>query len=234
MMEIHAIHGFLGLPSDWQLFNFPKLHAYNLTDPAIAPSQDGLWGWAKRFNHYAQPKQGILLGYSLGGRLAMHALLENPNQWKGAIIVSSHPGLKTEKEKAARIQADSAWAERFEKEPWEKVIQDWNAQPVFAGMSFKREEKLFSRKDLGHQLRHFSRGQQDDLSKTIQNFQLPILWICGQLDPLFKAAAKDLNFSHPLSRVEFVEGAAHRVPWEQPDQFLKVTQSFINEVSSCL
>lgn len=235
MIEIHALHGFLGLPSDWNVFNLSCLHSYDLAEPAIVPSSDGFWGWAKRFNQIAMPNNGILLGYSLGGRLAMHALLDDPAKWKGGIIVSSHTGFKTEKEKTIRLKSDTAWAERFENEPWEDVIRDWNLQPVFGGFDFPimRKENQFSRKNLGHLLRNFSRGYQDDLSITIQNFQQPILWICGKLDTNLLAGAKDLNFNHPLSRVEVVEGAAHRVPWEQPKKFFKLIQSFISEVSSC-
>lgn len=235
-MELHAIHGFLGLPEDWHKFKMPSMRTYNLSDPEIAPGQDGFWGWAKRFNCHTLPSHGILMGYSLGGRLAMHALLDNPARWKAGIIISSHTGYKKDHERAARLAADAAWADRFENERWEKVLSDWNAQPVFAGMDFPmiRHEHQFSRKELGSILRLCSRGHQDDLSASIQNFQLPILWICGKLDPTFPAAAKNLHFSHPLSRVEIVEGAAHRVPWEQPEKFLKIIQSFINEVASCL
>ncbi len=236
MTEIHAIHGFLGLPTDWNLFNFSKLHAYNLTNPSIAPAADGFWGWAKRFNQEVQPKEGFMLGYSLGGRLGLHALLDRPNHWKGAIIVSSHTGFKTEKERMTRLQVDAEWADLFEKEPWEKVLQMWNIQSVFGGVDYPlmRQEKLFSRKHLADQLRFGSRGHQDDLSKPVQNLQMPLLWICGELDPTFHQVAKELSFAHPLSRIEIVHGAAHRVPWEQPHKFIKIVHSFINEVISCL
>lgn len=236
MLEIHAIHGFLGLPADWNVFNFPRLHAYDLTDAAIIPSSDGLWGWAQRFNAHITSTNDILLGYSLGGRLALHALLENPAKWKAGIIISSHTGLQSEREKNARIHADTDWAKRFETESWESVVGEWNDQPVFGGIAspFIRQENQFSRKHLGHLLRHCSCGYQDDLSVTLQNIQLPILWISGQLDIPYRTAAKALDFSHPLSRVEIVESAGHRVPWEQPEKFLKLTQSFINEVLSCL
>lgn len=236
MTEIHAIHGFLGLPTDWNLFNLTNLHAYDLNDPAIAPTSAGFWEWAKRFNEQVSPKNGVLLGYSLGGRLCMHALLDNPSKWKAAIIVSSHTGFKTEREKIARIQADSLWADRFEKEPWDQILKDWNEQPVFGGMDFviPRLEEHFPREKRGHLLRVCSRGHQDDLSMAIQNTTVPILWICGQLDTSFQAAARELRFGHPFSQVEIVEGAAHRVPWEQPEKFLKLIQSFIKEVSLCL
>lgn len=236
MIEIHAIHGFLGLPTDWNVFPFPSLHTYDLTHPAIAPSHDGFWGWAKRFNAFAKPREGILMGYSLGGRLAIHALLEDSSKWKGGIIISSHTGYRTEKEKKDCLQMDVQWADRFERENWDQLLKSWNQKPVFAGVDFPiaRKESQFSRQELGKQLRLFSRALQDDLFLSVQNFHLPILWICGELDQPFHAAAQSINFSNPLSRVEIIEKAAHRVPWEQPEKFSKLVQSFINEVSSCL
>lgn len=233
MFEIHALHGFLGLPTDWDVFNLPDLKAYDLADPALAPSFDGFWGWARRFNQMATPKNGILLGYSLGGRLAMHALLESPEKWKAGIFVSCHTGCKTEKEKFARIQTDEAWAKRFENEDWETVTQAWNSQPVFGGLDFPivRKEQHFSRENLAHLLRDFSRGHQDDLSVGMQNLPKPILCICGMLDVHFQTAFTDLKFAHPASRVEIIKRAAHRIPWEQPKKFIKLVQSFISEVS---
>lgn len=239
MIDIHAIHGFLSLPSDWETFNLTNLYTYDLTEAPIAPSSDGFWGWAKRFNHHCTTNvenHSLLMGYSLGGRLGLHALLENPAKWKAGIIISAHTGFKTEQEKINRIHADQVWAERFLNEPWQKVLHEWNSQSVFAGVDFpiRRQENQFSRKDLADQLRFFSRGNQDDLSQPIQNIPLPILWICGEKDINFSKAAAEINFTHPLSRVDIVEGAAHRVPWEKPEKFQKIIHSFINEVSSCL
>lgn len=238
-MEIHAIHGFLGLPTDWDQFNFQNLYAHDLTNTEIVPSTDGFWGWARRFNQKvlkdSKNNERILMGYSLGGRLAIHALLDNPSQWKAGIIISSHPGYKTESERSVCLQNDQAWAVRFENEPWDLVLQTWNAKPTFAGLEFPiiRHEDQFSRKQLAHQLRTCSRAYQDDLSKPLQNFRLPLLWICGKLDRNFVTSSKELNFVHPLSRVEIVEDAAHRVPWEQPEKFLNLIQSFKSEILSC-
>ncbi|WP_052436048.1 alpha/beta fold hydrolase [Neochlamydia sp. EPS4] len=236
MTKIHALHGFLGLPTDWQRFNLPNLHAYSLRRPSLAPAADGLWGWAKRFNRLAQPRHDdILMGYSLGGRLALHALLDNPNQWRAGIIISAHPGLTSKEEKIKRVQADKAWADRFGNDPWQDVIRDWNCQAVFGGKSFplKRSEHQFLRKNLQDQLKFFSTGHQDDLSEALKGLPLPILWISGQLDTKFLAKAHELTFSHPLSRVESIAHAGHRAPWEQSILFLKIIQSFIQEVLSC-
>ncbi|QLH34926.1 MAG: hypothetical protein HWD61_01270 [Parachlamydiaceae bacterium] len=90
-------------------------------------------------------RQWGLDGIFFRGRLALHALFDEPNKWKAGIIISSHTGFKKESDKAARLLIDNAWAERFENDAWEKVLKDWNSQPVFGGMDFsipRREEFL--------------------------------------------------------------------------------------------
>lgn len=236
--EIHALHGFLGLPTDWNVFKFPHVHQYDLQDPLTAPAEDGFWGWAKRFNHLMQqyrPDKRFFLGYSLGARLGLHALLENPSNWAGGIFVSAHPGFQKDEEKAARLKADHNWAQSFLTKPWPSLLKEWNAQAPFAGIDFPipRDESCFSRKNLADQLRLFSRGKQEDLSHAIQKIPFPLLWICGELDAYFCEAAKKLNFLHPLSKIVIVEGAAHRVPWEKPEKFKELTYSFIQEVLEC-
>ena len=155
--EIFALHGFLGSPSDWQLLEkaFPKakLHAVDLFDKRYSQS---LIDWAKSFNESAKQSNGkrILIGYSLGGRLALHALLDNPSLWSAAILISANPGLKSEQERSDRLASDSRWASRFLIESWDVLLDDWNKQPIFANdsFSFQRCEKDFSRAQLAEAL----------------------------------------------------------------------------------
>jgi 2-succinyl-6-hydroxy-2,4-cyclohexadiene-1-carboxylate synthase len=59
----------------------------------------------------------------MGGRLAMHALLESPELWSAAILVSANPGLPAADHpgRAQRMASDESWARRFESDPWEQV-----------------------------------------------------------------------------------------------------------------
>ena len=113
-MVITCLHGFLGNPRDW---DFLRDAGFEIETPPLD----------------AIPAHGdILLGYSLGGRLALQALLAGAN-YKRAILVSTGLGIEDESARAARRASDEAWAQRFESEDFETVIADWNAQPVLAG-----------------------------------------------------------------------------------------------------
>lgn len=213
-MKIYTLHGFLGRPSDW---NLPD--AVDLFQRPIVPFDE----WAQQFNASALPGS-VVIGYSLGGRLAMHALIQNPTHWKAAVIISAHPGLK-EEERAERIASDQRWAKRFLNDPWEKLMTDWNKQPVFAGQSLPRKESDFDRTVLCQVLEKWSLGRQAQLLPAINALPLPIFWITGELDP---HAARGLKLAHPQSKQWVAPGAGHRVPWESGFQE-QITQ-FLGEI----
>jgi 2-succinyl-6-hydroxy-2,4-cyclohexadiene-1-carboxylate synthase len=233
MKKIHTIHGFLGLDSDWDYLKMDQIVSHDLFKDPLIPQANDFFGWAKRFNDHVNTDDSFIMGYSLGGRLALHALLDNPSKWAGAVIVSSHPGFQTEDEKKQRILNDYKWAERFENEPWEQLMKDWQGQTVFANIPhpLKRNESEFDRKQLAHLLRSCSRGFQTNLIGSIQKVDKPILWVCGELDQVYTKSSEEISFSHPKSKIVVVKDAGHRVPWEQPKPFAHLVNQFIKEIS---
>lgn len=231
MISLYALHGFLGTPADWMPYSkigdSVKLHPMELR----CPTANSFSQWAQDFNHLAarDSNQKILLGYSLGGRLAMHALLQAPHQWKAAIIVSAHPGLKCIEMKAKRLASDLAWASKFESEPWDTLMARWNARDVLASSRpLSRDEKNYSRLELSRQLQHWSLGAQEDLQKKLAELQAPILWMAGIKDPTYANIARELHFAHSHSEIWIAPKAGHRIPWDAPEAFHTQVAQFIS------
>ncbi|WP_233231459.1 alpha/beta fold hydrolase, partial [Silvanigrella aquatica] len=168
MITLHFIHGFLGFSSDWDIFkeDFKKYNSvfYSISKYMTSSNKQensSFILWASNFNKSALKnkvnQKNILIGYSLGGRLALHTLIES-NRWDAAIIISANPGLKSESEKLARIANDNSWANRFQNENWNDVINAWNSQGVFSNMqnTLSREEKLFNKTEVVNILKEFS------------------------------------------------------------------------------
>lgn len=224
LCNIYAIHGFLGLPSDWN--NFPSI-----SHPVkIVESSQSMPEWAEQFNSTVKKEKNvknIILGYSMGGRLAMHALLNNPTLWDGAIIVSAHAGLTTAKERNERLQSDQKWAHRFLNDPWELLMRDWNSNPLFGKNVLLREESSFNRKQLAQQLTHWSLGAQEPLLEPLSTLSLPLLVLTGALDSKFCALAEPFK---QFTQVVAIPDAAHRIPWDQPVLFTKQITQFIQEI----
>ncbi len=192
--------------------------------------------WAETFNQQVFSKNclpnNILMGYSLGGRLALHALLEKPEKWKAAVLVSTHPGLKSEQDKHLRIVSDEIWAGRFENEAWEDLMKAWNAQGVFKNDSvkFQRKESAFDRKSLASALRIWSLGFQQELTDEIASLEIPILWMVGENDTKFLKIAQTLKFKHPQSKLCVVANAGHRLHFEQAEIFKQNVIHFIKNL----
>lgn len=226
-----ALSGFLGLPRDWDFLKNPTFITFDWQTIQWKSLKD----WAEKFNALVRKQQrdpSILMGYSLGGRLALHALVNNPIQWKAAIIVSTHPGLSDQQERDERLKKDQRWAERFNQESWPSLMQAWNGQEVFSqdDYQFEREEKNYQRHQLVHALKAGSLGQQEDLRKQISQLNIPILWMTGSRDVRYTQLVESIKFSHPQSKRVIIEDAGHRLPWAQPAQFAEQIRLFLQNI----
>jgi 2-succinyl-6-hydroxy-2,4-cyclohexadiene-1-carboxylate synthase len=231
-MRIWTLSGFLGLPADWNGFPLKNL----LTVDWQTFMLNSLPEWGKAFNQWViQQGQGprILMGYSLGGRLALHALIDQPQLWQAAIIISAHAGLTDSQERMTRLQRDQDWAKRFENENWISLMEAWNAQEVFAtdSFSFNRQESDYQRFKLVQALVGGSLGNQADLRLQIISLPFPILWLTGSQDHRYCQIAQSLVFSHPDSYWKQIEGSGHRVPWSQPEVFCQTITTFLKQLN---
>jgi 2-succinyl-6-hydroxy-2,4-cyclohexadiene-1-carboxylate synthase len=210
MGVIWCLHGFLGHPRDWDFLPFPH-RAVNLFDGGLAELEEA-------------KEDDILLGYSMGGRLALRELLTR--RFRKAIIVSS--GLNLEEKREQRQADDDAWARRFESdEPWWSLVKDWNTQPVFAGHEQPRNEQDFDRKKLAAALREWSAGTLEPLAPRLKGIDVPVLWIAGERDVKYIIEGSRAVSLLPHGELWVCPRAGHRVPWERPEAFLARLRPFV-------
>jgi 2-succinyl-6-hydroxy-2,4-cyclohexadiene-1-carboxylate synthase len=201
-----ALPGFLGKPEEWTAL-IP--HARTPVLP-LSP----FWEWADQLNVWAKslPAPRLLAGYSLGGRLALHALLRAPSLWNRALILSAHTGLIRADLKKKRLQEDRHWAKRFREEPWDQVLTDWNQRGALqSSRAIERRESEYSREELARTLETWSLGAQENLRPALEKLDVPILWMVGEYDTTFCTHAKNLKLRHPHSRIATVPGSGHRL-----------------------
>lgn len=233
---VYALHGFLGLSSDWAQvekkikeekpdwdFVTPSL----FQDQAFSSIQSfekfvlDFYKWQKDFEGNAYPQGDLcraLVGYSLGGRLALHLLEANPDHWSSAVLISTHPGLVTKEEKNQRIESDKAWAGKFLNGNFSATIQEWNDQATLRG-SFEpsRKEENYLKKDLAEALTVWSLGHQKNFRLLMDLWHVRQLWIAGENDQKFSDLLKTLPESGDIQRW-MVEGASHRLIFEAPEE----------------
>ncbi|RYZ70251.1 MAG: alpha/beta fold hydrolase [Proteobacteria bacterium] len=229
-----CLHGFLGLAEDWEKIEPVAPKGWNTVHENLWAELADYKTWAEKFCERVAKLEGtkVVLGYSLGGRLAMHALAMRADLFSGAILVSCNPGLKTDEERSVRVVADHAWAEKFRKLPWEDLMSEWSGQGAFAGLpsSIERKESEFDRELLAESLELWSLGYQRDLEKELSAVQLPILMITGAKDTKFTAIARaqvEKKSGSDRSLV-VIKDAGHRVPWEATAEFRTNVANFLS------
>ena len=200
-MVVTALHGFLGLPSDWDFLTAAGFAVETPPLDSIPPAGD------------------VLLGYSMGGRLALHALLGGA-KYRRAVIVSAGLGIADRVAREERQRTDDRWARMFEKLPWRRVVAEWHAQPVFGGHTVRRDEHDFDRSELARQLRQWSPGVLPPVTWRLHEIDIPVLWVAGERDTKYVAEAHRAVGLLQNAELWICPDAGHRVPWEQPERFV--------------
>jgi 2-succinyl-6-hydroxy-2,4-cyclohexadiene-1-carboxylate synthase len=205
MVRLTCLHGFLGLPSDW---NFLREAGFDVQ--AIDVLREPI------------PTQGdILVGYSMGGRLALQALLGGAC-YRKAIFVST----RVSDAEPNRREQDEEWARRFETEEWTSLLRAWNEQTLFDGHVVERREEDFDRAALARALREWSPAVLPPVASRLHEIDIPTLWMAGERDVRYTADARHATERIANARVEIIAGSGHRVPWEEPAAFIACVRDF--------
>ncbi len=238
---LFALHGSFGRGSDWSAV------AEQLGRPVLAPD---LPGHGARFTQPAEsfdatvaelldqlPPGADLLGYSLGGRLALAVALAATARSlpiRSLVLESAHPGLAGE-QAAARAALDDARALQLASDP-AAFLEQFYAAPLFAsfrssglfGATFEERIRLAQRDPaaLAATLRALSPGRQPNLAPALAAAKLPTLFVSGALDTKYTELGTELaaNSSHIQQAV--IAGAGHNVHLEQPIAFAAAARSF--------
>ena len=237
MTKLFCINGNFQTPSVWKLLE-ENLKVRNVNLDVIPVnlenySFDGFDRWVDDFCNSVETQacreKSFLLGYSLGGRLALHACLSRPDLWKSALVVGADPGLESEEEKKLQLDRDRNWAERLKREPLEKLVDEWDAQPVFCGFENKAPRNLgeMNPDRLSHQFEVFSKGiQQNLVPKLAELKRPPVLFVSGEKDQKYQGIGEKLAKSSSAIYAQVIADAGHRVPWENPESFVRVLIDF--------
>lgn len=174
------------------------------------------------------------VGYSMGGRIALHAALAHPHDVRRLVLIGATPGLASEEERTARRREDEALAVALERDGLDAFLDRWLALPLFAGLppdAAQRDERMRNTvAGLASSLRHCGTGCQRNLRSELAALRMPILLITGAEDPKFTALAAEMtglmgsNGEHVV-----IEGAGHSVHLERPEDFLATVRRWLRE-----
>jgi 2-succinyl-6-hydroxy-2,4-cyclohexadiene-1-carboxylate synthase len=181
-------------------------------------------------------EETAVLGYSMGGRLALHLALAAPGRLWGLVLESASPGIADPKERKARVASDNALAESIERDGLEAFVDRWQAQPLFASQAnfppdvFERQrrQRLASNPlGLANSLRGMGAGTQDYLSPRLRELTMPTLLLAGALDEGYASLAREMAPPLTQAEIQIISDAGHAAHLEQPEAFGEIVARFL-------
>jgi len=166
-----------------------------------------------------------LVGYSMGGRLALAAALEHAGMVDRLVLVSASPGIAGEADRQRRRAEDEALANRLETAGVAAFVDEWLARPMFSGLAARPAEWRAADRaarvgneasGLAAALRLLGQGAQPYLGERLAALSMPVLLVAGADDGRYAALAGSMGKRLARSTVAEVPGAGHAVVGERP------------------
>jgi 2-succinyl-6-hydroxy-2,4-cyclohexadiene-1-carboxylate synthase len=180
----------------------------------------------------AAPGGALLVGYSLGGRLALRAALRDPDRYGGVVTIGATAGIEDPAARSARAEADDRLASWMEAAPIEDVVAVWERQPLFADQSetlieAQRPGRLAQDpRQLARLLRTAGQGVLEPVWHELLGLQLPLLALAGARDEGYTSAARQIAETAPNARAAIVEEAGHAAHLQQPERVAELVAEF--------
>ncbi|MEG4343680.1 2-succinyl-6-hydroxy-2,4-cyclohexadiene-1-carboxylate synthase [Microcoleus sp. A003_D6] len=175
----------------------------------------------------------LLLGYSMGGRLALYITLHFPERFEKVVLESASPGLKTEKERSHRREADLQLAQKLENSNIKDFLLNWYDRPLFKSLKNSPNfDKLIETRlannllELAKSLRNMGTGNQPSLWEKLPQNQIPILLLAGEYDDKFTTINTEIAKLCPAASLEIVPTTGHNIHFENIDTFVALVRQF--------
>jgi 2-succinyl-6-hydroxy-2,4-cyclohexadiene-1-carboxylate synthase len=224
------LHGFTNSGASWQ----PVISGLGQRYRALAPD---IRGHGSASNRVPVTLAGVLedlaavdepcftlVGYSQGGRIALHAALAMPKRVARLVLIGASPGLEDQTERDQRRKADERLAASLETLTIEQFAQTWAQTPVLAGASAEvakaanRDRLRSVPQGLAAALRGLGTGALEPVWSRLPELAMPTSILVGERDQKFQAIGREMARRIPTTeRFLVVPGAGHAVHLERPD-----------------
>lgn len=191
---IHVFHGFLGSPDDFKFLKNDNVVLHDLYDlksfPAIHP-------------------EDTLIGYSMGGRVALDIAHSINYKLKKLVLINAHPGLSSEDEKMGRARWERTVLQDLKTMDKDAFLEHWNNLPIFfhdAPLKDIPEDRYEKSHDLFE--RYLLSKQNDHLPELVKHKE-KVLWIVGLFDEKYMDIASELLLPYDI-KVKGIPGG-HRL-----------------------
>jgi 2-succinyl-6-hydroxy-2,4-cyclohexadiene-1-carboxylate synthase len=225
------------LPSGWRWIRVDlRGHGGTRTDPAAPHTMtacmkdlDSLWT-------QLGVEASHLVGYSLGGRLALQVAARMPGRLRSLVTIGAHAGM-AEAERPGRRAADEKLAASLESGGMAPFVEYWSALPLFSGQArrgaafveaVRRQRLANDPQGLARSLRGMGGGSMEPVWNRLSDFGEPALFVAGAEDERYVRYAQRLAGMVPKGAAAIVPGAGHAVHLEQPDAMASLLEAHLS------
>lgn len=224
------LHGFSGTGRGW---DHVRAHLDPARYNAITPD---LRGHGVRAAHRPVTLDGVLrdlralvpepcelVGYSMGGRIALRLALTHPQTFSRLVLVATSAGIEDAREREDRHHADCALADRVEKMGMEEWIAEWTAMPIFEGTppealaAWKEDLARTPTPAVADALRGLSSGAMHPVWDRLDELTMPVDVVVGERDEKYREFGERLAQELPRASLHVLPGAGHGLPREAPE-----------------
>ncbi|MFN7148376.1 MAG: alpha/beta fold hydrolase [Microthrixaceae bacterium] len=179
----------------------------------------------------------VLLGYSMGGRLALRTALDHPGAVRALVLIGATAGIEDPDERDARRLADRALADRLERIGVDAFLQEWLAMDMFAALEdwarFDDQRRHNTAEGLAASLRHAGTGTMAPLWDRLHELRMPVLCITGEHDARYGTLARQLVAGIGANAMHIeIPGAGHAAHLEQPGATTAVALEWLSALES--
>jgi 2-succinyl-6-hydroxy-2,4-cyclohexadiene-1-carboxylate synthase len=166
----------------------------------------------------------VLCGYSMGGRIALHAALAIGGRVQRLVLIGASPGIADADERRARLDADEALARDIEQMTIEQFAARWAQTPILAGQPdwIEQDRLRNTTAGLANALRGLGTGALPSLWDRLGELSMPVTLVVGERDQKFRAIATAMAAAIDEAEVVLVRGAGHAVHLEEPERVAEI------------
>jgi 2-succinyl-6-hydroxy-2,4-cyclohexadiene-1-carboxylate synthase len=242
------LHGFMGSIKDWheimdRLADSCRCLAIDLPGhgKSTGLTGQGAYTFGGAASHVLEVMErtkavpATVMGYSMGGRLALCVALQYRHACRKLIVESATAGIVDEKERAKRKILDQDRGEELERGEFEDFLRTWYCQPIFQTLaeSPERLEKVVRQRlfndplELARALSGMGVGVQPVLWDRLPGLAIPTLLLAGEKDSKYVDIVQSMATLLPKGRVAIAPGAGHNAHLEKPALVAEYIKDFV-------
>jgi 2-succinyl-6-hydroxy-2,4-cyclohexadiene-1-carboxylate synthase len=177
------------------------------------------------------PPTFALVGYSMGGRIALHAALRLPDRITHLVLIGASPGIGDGGERRQRRLADDRLADELEGLSIEVFAERWARTPVLADQPDQVRAAVHADRlrnttaGLAAALRGLGTGALPSIWRKLITLEMPVTLVVGERDTKFRTIAGQMSRAIPAAEIVTVPRAGHAAHLEAPEAVAGVIAS---------